>query len=280
MGSTQLLMGVGKSAPGSGGGGGGGWVAGDHGSVVYWGRFTDPTKVRDSGGDQCSDTESIDTLNDSSSSAYNVQQTTSGYRPACYTNVVNGKQIGRFDGGDGFALSNAQSGGITKNRSGLTIAFVVKMNSIASAQRIIKLADNASGIRLFMYLMGGSGRLSVEVKPQDGGVLNQLYGNASYNPDTTNWWVYLVKANFSGNALKSWLNDDVAIDDSDIGSSGNSSNTDPTSGGDGNHLFFNYYGSAGINGDVGEIVVWDGALSDGVCDAIRTDLYTEYAITP
>lgn len=278
MASTMLLMGCGKSAPASGGGGGS-WVAGDHGTVVYWGRFTDPTKVRDSGGDQAADAESIDTLNDSSASAYNVQQTTSGYRPTCYTNIVNGKQIARFDGGDGFGLSNAQSGGISKNRAGLTFAFVAKLASVAAAQRIIHLYG-PSATRVMLYLLGTTGNLGVTVRPQDGGSENQLYGNISYLPDTTNWWVWTVKLDFSGNACKAWLNDDLIIDDSDIGSSGNSSNTDPTGGGDGNQLFFNYYGSAGVNGDVGELVVWDGALSDVTVGNIRDALYTEYAITP
>lgn len=250
----------------------------DHGTVILWQNFTDSTKTLKSGGSVAADGEKIDTITDAGPNAYNMQQTTDNYRPVVQTNEVNGLQIARFDAGDGFGLSVAQSAAITKNKSGVTMAFVLKPSTFAASQRIANLAAPSGNPRIYLGILTGA-NFQIDVRPQDAGTTNTLYTSLSYPLSTSAFKVVVMKFNWSGNAVKVWVNDDVALNDTDVGSTGNSSNTDPT-GGDSNHVYFNYYGTNGLNGDLGEWVVWDTALADATIDTIRTELYTKYDITP
>lgn len=250
----------------------------DHGTVILWQNFTDSTKTLKSGGSVAADGEKIDTITDSGPNAYNMQQTTDNYRPVVQTNEVNGLQIARFDAGDGFGLSVAQSAAITKNKAGVTMAFVLKPSTFAASQRVASLAAPSGNPRIYLGILTGA-NFQIDVRPQDAGTTNTVYTSLSFPLSTSVFKVVVMKFNWSGNAVKVWVNDDVALNDTDVGSSGNSSNTDPT-GGDSNHVYFNYYGTNGLNGDLGEWVVWDTALADATIDTIRTELYAKYGITP
>jgi hypothetical protein len=252
-----------------------GFIPSTYGTVVYWADCTNSAKMLDSGDSPASDAEAIAKFVDSSSSGYDLSQTTDGYRPICQTNEVSELQIARFDGGDGFALSNATSSAISKNRSGLTIAVAFKPSSFAATQRLLRLDAPSGDPRLYIALLTG-GNWNVNVRPQDAGTTNDLYGSASYLQETGDIYVTVFKLDWSGNAVKVWQNSDLVISDSDVGSTGNSSNTDTTSGADGNQFFFNAYGSSGLNGDLLDLVIWDGALSDGNCTDIISAMQDKY----
>lgn len=254
-----------------------GFEASDYGTIVYHADFTDETKCLNASDAQAADGEGIKTIIDSGPNALNLTQSTAGYRPTLQTNEINGYQVARFDAGDGWGLLNAESSTMTKNRTGLTIAIVLKPNSLAAVGRFLKF-NGPSAQRLYIGLLN-TGRWNINLTPQDGGAAQDLY-TALGNPiDTSKFWVTVIKIDAAGNAVKAWIDGTEVLNDTDIASTGNFSNTDASGNGDSNHFFFNFYGANGINADLAEFVIWDGALADAVCSTDITDgLMTKCAL--
>lgn len=273
--SGLILLGCGAGGPAQAGVGD--WVAGDHGTIVYHADFSAAAKCLNNSDAQAADGEGIKTITDSGPNAINLTQATAGYRPTLQTNEINGYQIARFDAGDGWGLSNAQSSTMAKNRTGLTIAMVLKPNSLAAVGRFLKFNGPAAQ-RLYIGLLD-TGRWNINITPQDAGVAQDLYTDLGTPLTIAKFWVTVIQINCAGNAVKAWIDGTEVLNDADIGSTGNFSNTDAAGDGDSNHLFFNYYGANGINADVAEVVLWDGALADSVCNTDITDgLMTKYGL--
>jgi hypothetical protein len=247
------------------------FVASDYGTVRYWAEFTNTAKCLNASSSAAADTEAIATINDSGPNGYSLAQSNNSYRPACRTNQVNGLQAARFDAGDGYSLSVAQASGITRNKSGITIALVAKTASLAASQRLMRISGNGAFDRVYIALLTG-GNWNINVRPQDGGTEKQLYTSASYSAGTSAFRVHLIRLDFSGNACHVWLDTQQTLANTNINSSGNSSDTDSSGAEAWHSLFSNTYGSAGWNGDVTDFIVWDGALSDSTCSSVITAL--------
>lgn len=253
------------------------FIATTYGTVGFWARPSDNTKMLNSGSTPAIDTDPVMTLNDSSSGAYNMTQGTVAYRPVYKTGIVNTWNILRCAGTKGFGFSNVQSGAISKNQPGLTFVIALNTTSFAGNQNLFRFdAGGAGGTRAGLYLLNTNGNLVVTGMPQDGGTSDTQFWTSGIS--TGQWYVIVVRFDFVGKTMKAWINNVVkgsAAEPSWPGT--NSTNTDATSGE--NPFLFNFYGGSGLVGDCAEAIVYQGALSDGVIATLSTTLGYKFGLT-
>ena len=251
--------------------------ASDYGTPVWHLDFTNNSNLQDSGGAAPTNGEKIATVLDATANNYDITQTNDTYRPTLLTGAVNGYQVGVFTGAEGFEIPLASASAITKARAGLTIALVAKLTDFTSVQLLLRMGLGAN-VRTDVSFMAANARSHVQLRPQDAGVLYDGYSPPGSDPAEDAWHCWVYKLGFASNTFEMWLDGVQLLDVTDINSTGNSDNTDCT-GADSNIIFFNDYGSAGIVGEIGELVVWDGAISDtNVLNAIAS-LETKYGLS-
>ena len=187
-----------------------------------------------------------------------------------------GWQVGVFDGGDGYLPSTAIMSTITKNRTGLTIYLVAKATNFTSGHQIIK-AYVGGNARIDISTNNTTGVAHVTLRPQDAGTPYDGYGSLTYQPVADTWNLWVFKLDFAGNKLKHWLNSDVSINDVAINSTGNSDNTNITGS---TTLLLNFEGgTGGWLGQIGELGIIDGAISDATFTALKNALSLQYNTT-
>jgi hypothetical protein len=252
-----------------------------YGTVLAWWNLTDTTKVLNPSATQALNGEAIDTITDSGPGSITIQQTTAGYRPTLITNALNGFQVMQGDGARGFPLSIAQHGYITRNKPGLTFWAVVKDTDTTAAQKLLVFGDNAAGVRFVVSIASGSGTeagMIFDIKPQDAGTPVQLYSSGGLAVQANTWTVLVLRCDFAGNVGTAWRNSSVSLSGASLNSSGNSSDTASIYTPDSQLLGFNGYGAAGFKGQIAEMGVWSGALSDANVNSAVSVLKSRYAI--
>ena len=250
-------------------------------TVVWHMNAKDNSTVLDAGGAPCDPDEACATFHDSGGNSYDPDtQSTAGYRPTFKSAYVNTFNALSFDGGDGFGLANSVAGSISKNKDCLTFAWTLRHTDFTNAARILAIqAGAAAAFRIYLGYSAPAHNLYIKVQAQDAGSFTEINGSASYLPVLNEWGIYVVKFDFAGNKAKGYFNGDVSFDVADITSTGNTSNTDPTAGGDSNQFGFNYYGSGGITGQLTDFAVWNDYLSDSDCLDITDSLANQLGIT-
>lgn len=213
---------------------------------------------------------------DLSANAFAISQSNATYKASLLADQVNGRQVAVFDGGDGYSPSTAIMSTITKARAGLTIYMVAKATNFTAGHQIIR-ANVGANARIDISTNNTTGVAHVVLRPQDAGTPYDNYGSLTYQPVAGNWNLWTFKLDFAGNKLKHWLNSDVSINDVSINSSGNSDNTNITGS---SIIFLNFEaGSGGWLGQVGELGIIDGAISDATFTALKNALSLQYNTT-
>jgi len=186
--------------------------------------------------------------------------------------------VARFDGARGFAWSTSQAGTLSKNVAGITMAISINSTSYAANQNLFQFYNGTgTGIRTQAYILQPTGNITQVGGPQDGGTVTTDYWTSGMS--TSVWYIVCMKWDFVNNIQKTWVNNVVKGTNAACGWTGaNSSNTDPSAA-DGEWIFFNYYGSAGIVGDVGEMVMYSSALSDSTIATMCTAFGAKYGLT-
>lgn len=249
-----------------------------YGDVILYVDHTNPETNLKAGGGEAGDEEKIDTVVDTSVTAATLQQTTDAYRPTCKVNYVTGHQVAEYDGTQGFQIPLTVTSTLTRNKDGLTIAFAGRPTAWADPARIFT-AYTASSWRVYFGILGSSqGNAHLEVTAQDGGTIWQGDGSALYPANLNQWNIYITTLDFSGNSAEGWQNDKSVLSSVDINSSGATTDTDCDTA-DGQCLFFNTYGATGYIGQVGELIIWDGAMPLGDLEKMRNKFAEKYDAT-
>lgn len=255
-----------------------GFDASDYGTDIIWWDGTDPASVLDASDTSASDTENVKTVMDKGSLAINLVQDTDANRMSVAANSLNGFQTLTSQNADGFNLTGAQGGDISKDRTGLTIVFVGRITDGSSTNRLLKLSDNSTGNRVFIAALSPNRDIQTSVKPQDGGTAADSYQNAGTFPALDTWYVWTFRWDFAGDTYEMYQNGTLVDSLASINSSGSSSNT-ASSSGDQNPFSGNAYGNYGWKGGIAQFIVYDGALTTTNRQNVQTALCTQYGIT-
>lgn len=271
------LLGGGHSSPTVAGGGGGAFNAATYGTVLAWYDMTDSSKVQDNVGATVGNGGAVDRVVDKSSNALDARQTSGAARPTVVTSSINGLQALDFNGSTQL-LQLPSSTALYKNLTGITIVGVYNGDDFTVAQSFLNI-PNPTGIRVRVRHLGGStdSQMTTRIQAQDAGTDDEFYkGSGIIVHDT--WYIFITVIDFVGNTLKCWYNGTQAgTTVTDIHSSGNCSNTNsgdvPTIG---SH---DQFGAGVFNGQIAEVIIYNGALADGSRDPLETALGTKYSLT-
>lgn len=269
------LLGGGHSSPTLAGGGGGSFNPSTYGSVLAWYDFTDSSKVQDNVGASVGNGGSVDRVVDKSSNAFDARQTSSGSRPTVITAALNGYQVLDFDGTDDL-LTLPSSAAVVKNLAGITLVSVHNVDQVASANGLFNF-NGSSGHRVRWRHLGGDGQWSLQTVAQDGGTDNEFYSGGGNVPSVDAWYINVAVIDFAGNAAKTWVNGVQKSTSSNIGSSGNCSNTNATE--DPTIYGCDPYGNQPFNGQAAMFLIYSGAMNDTNRDNLEAALGTLLGIT-
>jgi hypothetical protein len=243
-----------------------------YGTTLAWYNPRDNTKVLNGSLAAAADGEGVDTITDSSSYARNARQTTSGSRPIYETNIQNGKNVLRFDDSADF-LSLPSSNAITNGITGITIVQVYSLTSTVGTNGLFEFQTGSAGRRFSLAVLAG-GQFEITCKREDGAGGGSRYGGTN---TASTWYIVVTIWDVSAGTCKVYQNGSVSIASGAIDTAGTVSATSsveaPTIGS------YGLYGSTLFGGDMGDIVIWQGAMSDVNRDAMETALGAEWAIT-
>jgi hypothetical protein len=219
-----------------------------------------------------SDGNAVVQWNDVSGHSNHAAQGTSGSRPTYRANVVNGRPVVRFDGGDQLAISNSDALELTNNRASLTIFTVASLTSVDGTVRNIVFFSTGAGSGLTRVKVGqrSGPTWSVSGRRLDADSLaNILGGTASTGFKQLSAWV-------------DWANSDASLylNGSSIASTTSwltSGNTQAT-----NSVAVTI-GDAGGGGeawvgDIAEILVYDTALNSTDRQTVEDYLSDKYGL--
>ena len=245
-----------------------------YGTVLGWYDFSNNSKVLNGSLSPAADGDGIDTVTDSAASAKNARQTVSGSRPTYKTGIINSKNVARFNGSSGF-LYLPSSRGITNNIGGFTAAIVYRLATTTGAKGLFEFQRGGGGTdrRIALDNLATTGQFEQLGRRLDADSSASRYGGSA--AASTN---YIVVASWDFTNALSWVyqNGTAMLASGAFGTAGNTSATnsteDPTIGS------FGLYGSTLFNGDIGEVVFWDSALSTVNRDAVEVALGAKWGI--
>ena len=244
-----------------------------YGTVLGWYDFTDGTKVLNGSDVAAANNDVIKTIQDKSGSSRHGTQPTSGARPTFKTSIVNSLSVARFDNSNDFIQLDS-SKAITNGITGFTAAVVYSCADIVTETNgFFEFQTGTAGRRLSLLTLT-NGQYMQEARRLDASGGDARYGG-SHTAST--WYIAFAIWDFSAGTSKVYQNGNVAITSGTNDTSGTVSATDslesPTIGSMG------LYGSTLFNGDIAEVVFWNGAMSDGNRDSAETSLGSKYGIT-
>jgi hypothetical protein len=181
------------------------------------------------------DGQSIEQINDKSGQANHLTQTVAGSRPLYKTAIINGLSIGRFDATDDKMTIAALNATVN---APLTVFCTIKLAASTSNQMLFNRADGAAGLNdVLVYNKAPNWGLYSGVQAPNGGT-----------PGTA---TDCVVGTFNGASSKLWVKGGASFN----GNAGGPVNLT------GIDLGFSDNNSVAMNGDYGECLVYDSALS-------------------
>ena len=247
--------------------GSGTWNPASYGTLVWWGDFTDPTKVLHAGS-SATNGQTINTLTDKSGNAANFTQGTDANAPTCATAIVNGLQVASYTGSVPDYLSSTSAEALSANRAGLSFVTVFNTSSVAATQMLFEFYGGTGKYRIRLGILA-TGTPYSEGYAQDAGSQYQLFASATVT--TSVWHVFQGTYNFSNTQLNLWLDGVQCLTNGNLQSSGLTTNTNgsvPSNLG--------YY--PGLTGYLAELIWWDSALSGATISSMYTAIKTKYGL--
>lgn len=225
----------------------------DIGSVRLWFDATVAASMETTtgGGTPTPDTGVVARWTDQSGNGYVITQGTAANQPHKFDNIQNGQSIVRFDGGDYIFTETDLP--IAQNVSGFTIATVGKITTTATTNNFIQFARGTSAtgprglLRANTVYEGGGRRLDTDAT----GIISDGV------PETSSFHVIIFVANCSAGTAEILVDGTSVNGDQSFQTAGNTSNTLSLRTSVGSSLSFADF----FNGDIGEITVFDKALS-------------------
>lgn len=212
--------------------------------------FTDPSSISglqfwyqsdqqvysDAGTTLANDTDNVQQWNDLSSNGRNLSQGTSGNRPNLAANIQNGKAMVNFTAANSDFMDYATSFTVTNP---LTFFLVIRPTGLSGTQVLID-EDNGSGTRAIAYTSGTT--------------LVMNSGNNRNTGSLANNTSYCIAMVFNGGVeSRYFINTVTASTTGDPGTSGLAN---------GLRIGRQYNGSTPFAGYYGEVIGYQGALSD------------------
>lgn len=214
-----------------------------------------------------SDGTAITTWNDRSGNGYNAAQSDSAKKPTYKVNILNGKPVVRFDGGDELALSSGFD--MLKNVGGFTTIAVGKFGNPELNETFVKIGSGAGTSRAMLIKAGtkltvAGRRLDAEspIKNLESNNVVSLVYHKIYTGiiDFANSNAYLYQNNVADGVNTNFSTD------------GNTENTNSTFIGIGGA------GSEFLSGDIAELVVYNRTLSNNEITQINKYLSVKWGI--
>jgi hypothetical protein len=211
------------------------------------------------------DGDAIGTWTDSSGNGRNATQGTAGAKPTYKTNIIGGKPVARFDGGD--RLDNAD---VALSSTGYTIFCVASVQSLAEIRYLFDF-DNASNVAAALSLSHNATRLMRAWHTVTG------YAEWYSAAQTVGAWITISQTHdttLASDECKLWINGAVSgSKQTDTNNSGNIVLRKMTIGN-----AANTGAVVGYIGDIAEIIIYDSALSDANRQAVDAYLSAKYGI--
>lgn len=241
----------------------------DYGTPLFWLDASDAAYVLDSGGSASVNNGKVDKWTDRTGNTRNARQTTDANRPIFKTNQQNSLSVIDFTNTSNQYFTFENSTDVAQNRAGLTLMMVHKPTLQEQYQVEFYIQDNGGADRLSIYVTNQD---TTNYKPQadinrtDGGSAYGLYDANSlpYGSWDILFWVFdFANGDWTIYNRNSTVRAETT---SGFGGTGSTSNTvanvEPQ--------IAQYSGSYKFNGQMGEMVMWDSALSSGTIGSIKT----------
>lgn len=203
-----------------------------------------------------SDGAAITTWTDASGNGNNITQSTAAAKPTYKTAILNGKPVARFDGGD--RLINA-SISVAQPITAFVVASVSASDSDAAT-----FFDSYNNVQCIMYrgaALDNPNKIVIRSGP-----------TATWGVDADNN-ANILTGIWSGASSSLWKNGGTAATGSN-GTNGLSGVSIGNIRGNPNPLIANY----SLIGDIAEIIIYSGAMSDGNRQSVQSYLSAKYGI--
>ncbi|GEM_PF-3396583 len=198
-----------------------------------------------------SDNDSVTTWNDTSGAAENVSQSTAGLKPLYKTNILNGKPVVRFDGSDDYLQAGSALSAFA-TASAKTIFVVFKATSVGGPDHNI--------------FEGGDWRIQVATGP----VVRQYNNDGAFDTLDTSistGTFYIFTGWHDGTNIYNQLNANSATSTA----SGATSSLTTT-------VQIGKFGVRYFDGDVAEVLVFNGVLNAAARGRVRDYLNKKYSV--
>lgn len=244
-----------------------------YGNTVYWLDAQVAASLKKTGGSTAGDTENIETWEDQSATGIDATQTTSGAQPVLDADGINGHPGVQGASGDFFTID---APALFRNKSGVTCAFVLKYSDSGAAQGILQqwTANGTFADRINNYI-NASDRVDMKSSHPDG-TTGELYSNDALTDATV--YVVFTRYDFAGNEGSLWYDGTEVHTEVSFGGTASTSNTQAA---DGTRfvalMATDKDGSNTFRGLLGEVIVWDEALTDTEIQDATTALQAKWA---
>ncbi len=211
------------------------------------------------------DGDAVSTWTDSSGNSRHATQTgASTLMPTYKTNIINGKPVVRFDGGD--YLSHSV---IASDPTALTIFIVAKRGT--GAITMVAWGHRSETTRL-IQVSYASNATDLVLQLRSSG--NSIKQPTIVSVTPANAHIYTARFNKAGNSHQLWYNGgSVASDTTAFGAETFTSSLETVGAGNNGSYGFNF------TGDMAEQIIYDAVLSDTNRGKVETYLASKYAIT-
>jgi hypothetical protein len=219
-----------------------------------------------------SDGNAVIQWNDASGNSNHAAQGTVGSRPTYRTNVVNGKPVVRFDGGDELAITNADAAALTNNQDGLTIFTVASLSAADGAVRdLIFFSTNTAAGTTRLKMGQRSGPVwAVSGRRLDADTLQHVTGSTA----TTGFQQLTAAVNWSSSDATLYHNGVSVGSSTSFQTDGLSQAANSLGVAVGNASTLSEY----WQGDIAEILVYDSVLSTSDRQSVEAYLNAKYGL--
>lgn len=257
---------------------GGGFNAATYGTVLTWLDGSDNSVVLDSGGAPCSDGEKVDKWTDKGAGGVSARQTTDANRPVYETAQQNSLSVVEYTNTSDQYFTFENGLALAQNKAALTLVMVMKPTLQEQYQMLLYIKDNGGADRISAYVTnqgGGNYKLQADINRTDGGPSYGLYdaGDLAYNA----WDIIIWEFDYANGTWAIYNRNSTVRTSSttQFGGSGNTSNTAAS----GQPQLGQYGGASKYNGQMGEVILYDGTLSAPTRSSLKTALGTKWGIT-
>lgn len=255
-----------------------GFNAAAYGTVLTWLDGSDNSVVLASGGSPAANNGKVDKWTDKGTGAANARQTTDANRPIYKTAQQNSLSVVDYTNTSSQYFSFENSTAFAQNKAALTLVMVHKPVLQEQYQMLIYIQDNGGSDRVSAYVTdqgGGNYKPQADINRTDGGPAYGLYdaGDLAYSA----WDILIWEFDFANGTWAIYNRNSTvrASSTTQFGGSGSTSNTaaaiEPQLG--------QYGGTAKYNGQMGEVILYNGTLSSTVRSSLKVALGAKWGIT-